>query len=96
MTRFWFPYENSVLYIIILCVSDLIQDFFLMRYVMQKTGCNYSFFFGRTLFSHANLRFVWSLSTLMTLIGIVAHAAYAFEQEKIGIFAIIDEPEERI
>jgi len=87
MTRFWFPYEDSLLYIVILCVSDLIQDAFVMEYVIRKTGCTYSFFFGRTIFSWANFALVWNLAALTGLSSLFAHLAYAFEQEKVGIFA---------
>jgi len=87
MTKFWFPYENSLLFLVILSVSDFIQDFFLMKYVMRKTDCSYSFFFGREFFSYANLQFAWSLSTMSILIGQICHLAYAFKQDKIGVFA---------
>jgi len=91
VTRLWFPYKDSLLFVAIFGVTGFVQDLFLIRFVMRQTDCSYSYFFGRPLFSWPTFRIVWSLSAMTIISSYITHQAYAFEQEKVGTFAVDEE-----
>lgn len=86
MTRFWYPYEHSVYGLLILWVTDFLQDLFLVDYIYKATGCSYSYFLGRPVFSYVNKTLIINAFVLGWAVLEFSRLAYIFDHFELGEF----------